>query len=200
MKLSRLEFFLMNNLIRRLVQIKIVILDFLKYKNRIKGKKVLEVGCGNGGGAILINKFFKPSKITGIDIDPRMINIAKSMKSKRCSFRTGDASSLNYKSNSFAGIFDFSIIHHLSNWKGAIEEIYRVLDNGGIAFIEDLSIESFQNPIVKRFQGYFDHPYNSMYTKKQFLDYMKKVGFKTLSYRSHNFLGLIRYFSVVAIK
>lgn len=129
-----------------------------------------------------------------------MINIAKSIKSNKYSFGIGDASNLNYKNNYFAGIFDFSIIHHLSNWKSAIKDIHRVLEKEGIAFIEDLSIESFQNPVVQKFQKYLDHPYNSMYTKNQFLDYLEKVGFKILAQKSHNFLGLVKYFTVVAKK
>lgn len=40
-------------------------------------ERVLELGCGTGYGTRLIRKFFKAKQITGIDLDPAMIEIAR---------------------------------------------------------------------------------------------------------------------------
>jgi ubiquinone/menaquinone biosynthesis C-methylase UbiE len=200
MKLNTFEYWLMNNPIRRLVQLKVIIIDFFKYGRSIKGKRILEIGCGNGKGTVMINKYFNPSTIDAVDIDRSMIVKAKRVVAENVKLKVGSATNLKYKNNSFDGIFDFSIIHHISNWKEALKEVRRVLIRGGMVFIEEMSIESFQSIITKPLRRHLNHPYGSMYTKRQFVDFLKSIGFEIKNYRSHNFLGILKYFSLVAIK
>src|SRR3972149_3531653 len=42
----------------------------------LKGKVILEVGCGNGSQGIYIFNKFQPAKLTGVDINKDSINIA----------------------------------------------------------------------------------------------------------------------------
>lgn len=117
MKLNPFEFLIVNNPIRRFVQDQIEIRGFLGVPNLVKGGKVLEIGCGNGHGTKLINKYFKPKEIYGIDLDEKMIKLARKNKLPNTSFNVGDATKLNFKSNTLDGIFVFAVLHHIPNYQ-----------------------------------------------------------------------------------
>lgn len=199
MKTNRFEFSLMNNSIRAWIQEKVEIKPFLKFADR-SAKKVLEIGCGNGYGAKLINKYFYPKQIIGIDVDERMIERAIKSKIANISFEVGDVTKMKFPNNSFDSVFDFGVIHHIPNWKECIDEVYRVIKDDGRFFIEDFSIDSFNSPLGIIFKKLFDHPYKSMYSTNELFDYINKVGFKIETKQQKNILGLINYFVIVCTK
>src|SRR3989338_4858354 len=144
MLLNKIEFFLMNNPIRKLIQDKIEAKMLRKASNLPKEKNVLEIGCGNGTGTLLINKYFSPNIISAIDLDPRMIRKAKNkVKLSNVNFEVGSATKLPYKSKFFDAVFDFGVIHHIPNWKDSIKELKIVLKKNGLVILEDLSIDTF---------------------------------------------------------
>lgn len=44
----------------------------------VRNKQILDIGCGTGGPDIVIANVLKPRKIVGIDIEPYLIEQAKS--------------------------------------------------------------------------------------------------------------------------
>jgi ubiquinone/menaquinone biosynthesis C-methylase UbiE len=104
--------------------------------NRYAGKTLLEVGCGTGtdllqfarGGAL----------VTGVDLTPRSIEIARqrfAVYEQQGEFGEGDAENLPFPDNSFDVVYSFSVIHHTPDTKQAAQEIYRVLKPGGKAIV-----------------------------------------------------------------
>ncbi len=200
MKLNPFEFLIVNNPLRRFIQSTIEIKGFLGVPNYVKGGRVLEIGCGNGYGTILINKYFKPKEIHGIDLDERMIKLAKKNKLSNTSFNVGDATKLDFKGNSLDGIFIFAVLHHVPDWKKALDEIYRVLKKRGQVFIEDASLETFSTPFGLIMKRLTNHPYTSMYKLHEFFDYFDKLGFKTIKKRIYRPLGLTSRFVIIGRK
>jgi ubiquinone/menaquinone biosynthesis C-methylase UbiE len=200
MKMNSIESFVINSSIRQIIQKLVEVKDFLDVPNNLKRKKVLEVGCGNGYGTSLINKYFEPSNIYGIYLDEKMIERAKRNKSFNANFTVGDASRLPFKDSSFHGVFDFAILHHIPNWKKAIDEIHRVLKKGGQVFIEDASIETFSTSFGRLMRVFTDHPYGSMYKMDEFFEYFQKKGFKILKKEIHKPLGLTSRFVLIGLK
>ena len=199
MILNKFEFLLMNNPIRNFIQKHIEIKRLRKLSSLPSNKKILEIGCGTGNGSKLIKKYFQANKIYGIDLDKRMVAIAKKGNNdKSITFAVQDAASLKYKNNSFDAVFDSGVIHHIPNWKDCLKELKRVLKPNGQLIIEDLSIESFSTFFGKLMEKFLEHHYNSMYGEYEFLAYLRKIGFKITSYKRY-FL-ILRYFVVVAQK
>ena len=199
MILNKFEFVSMNNPIRALVQEYIEIKELRRLSQLPTGLKVLEIGCGNGHGTRLIKKYFSPSEIQAIDLDPKMINIAKkSNNDSKTTFSVGDATKLPYKDKSFDAIFDFGIIHHIPNWKNCLSELKRVLKPGGQLLIEDLSIETFETTFGKLLKKVLAHPYSSMYKRSEFIQHLKSIGFTVSNYRLRYPLNAIQYFVVIA--
>jgi ubiquinone/menaquinone biosynthesis C-methylase UbiE len=173
---------------------------FYKYFEDIGNKQVLEIGCGNGEGAVVIKKYFSPSKIIASDFDPNLIAFAKSnIYDPVIDFEQQDAAKLNYKNNQFDGIFSFKVIHHIPNWKDCVGELYRVLKKRGKVYIIDMSIEDFNSIWGKILKLITTHPYQSMYRREEFIDYLKKTGFKIIEKASSNKF-LDQYFVIIAQK
>lgn len=201
MKLNPFEFLIVNNPIRRFIQSQIEIKGFLGVPNLVKGGgKVLEIGCGNSHGAKLINKYFKPKEIYGIDLDEKMIKFARKNKLPNTSFNVGDATKLDFKSNSLDGIFVFAVLHHIPNWEKALDEIHRVLKKDGQIFIEDASLETFSTPFGRLIKILTNHPYDSMYKLHKFFDYFDRLGFKTIKKKVYKPLGLTSRFVIIGQK
>ncbi|PIN93090.1 class I SAM-dependent methyltransferase [Candidatus Pacearchaeota archaeon CG10_big_fil_rev_8_21_14_0_10_31_24] len=199
MKLNKIEFLLMNNPIRNIIQKHIEVKRLRNWSNLPPNKTVLEIGCGTGNGSRLIKKHFQAKRIYATDLDKRMIDIAKkNNKDGSITFEVQDATKLKYKNNYFDAVFDLGVIHHIPNWKDCLKELKRVLKPKGQLIIEDLSIETFSTSFGKLMKKSLDHPYNSMQKEDEFVDYLKKMGFGILAHKKYS--TLIRYFIVVAQK
>lgn len=199
MKLNKIEFLLMNNPIRNLIQKYIEIKRIRRLSNLSPNKTVLEIGCGTGNGSKLIKKYFQSKRIYATDLDKRMVDIAKKKNNDdSISFEVQNATKLKYKNNHFDAIFDLGVIHHIPNWEDCLKELKRVLKPKGQLIIEDLSIETFSTPFGKLMKKVLDHPYNSMHKEEEFVEFLKKIGFKIVVHKRYT--TLIRYFIVVAQK
>lgn len=177
----------MNNPLRSLVQ---------KYEAKrmqsmigFSGGKVLEIGCGQGTGTILIEKLFHPDEITAIDLDPKMIERAKKkVKCHNITFLQASVTKLPFEDNTFDAVVDFGILHHIPDWPTALIELYRVLKPNGKFILEDLSKETFSLPLLGWImKKTLDHPYNHMFGRKEFMDTCKKQKFTILAYKENFF-------------
>lgn len=97
----------------------------------VKGKKILDAACGPGKYAeILISK---GAMVTGLDISPKMIALAKERNKPSQDFfiQDLDLPLNNIKDNSFDFILSALAMHYLEDWTNAIQEFYRVLKPKG---------------------------------------------------------------------
>ena len=92
------------------------------------GKSVLEAGCGTG--EMLAEA--RPSKGVGIDISPKMIEIArKKYPGKKLKFQTADIGSFSIKKH-FDYIVMVDVIEHLSDVDASLKSIAGLMDSGTV--------------------------------------------------------------------
>lgn len=178
----------MNNPLRGLVQRRY---EAPRLKRLLRGKpeSVLEIGCGQGTGARIIHDLFAPRRYVGIDLDPRMIRRAKRRGSvpPGAHFIEGDVSTIGFADASFDVVIDFGIVHHVPNWKDALSEVHRVLKTHGEFLFEELSVETWEQGIGIPFKRLTDHPYEQMYTKREFVGELTALGFDVATHDSRPF-------------
>ncbi len=179
MLLNSIEYWAMNNPLRAYVQ-RHYEAPRLRRLSSGSAASVLELGCGQGAGARIIYDLFEPERYVGIDLDPRMIERARSKASTlpNATFLEGDASDLDFPDASFDLVIEFGIIHHIPNWRDALAEVYRTLKAGGQFLFEDLSVETWERGIGIPFKRILDHPYDEMFRKQQFIDELESLGFE----------------------
>ncbi len=140
-----------NSLLRRMVQQREV-----RYWQRLRpfrsAERVLEIGCGNGAGALMLLKAFAPKQIQALDLDPAMLRHAKKRATERehrLGVLQGDAQCLPFPDNCMDAAFNFGIIHHLEDWRKGISELGRVLKNNGAFYFEEIFPPLYANCIMK---------------------------------------------------
>ena len=118
------------------------------------GAKVLEIGCGDGGGAAIFARSFAPSLYHGLDVDPAMVTIAAGRRKGPAwdnrLFVLGDAEHLPYPDAAFDAVVNFGIIHHLPDWRRGVAEVARVLRPGGVFYFEEIYPPLYANPLFRR--------------------------------------------------
>lgn len=95
-------------------------------------KKVLDLGCGYGENC---REFLKlgASKVVGIDISEKMLNVAKKENTfKNVSFIRMSMSDLSPLNDSFSVIFSSLAIHYIEDFDKLITDVYRLLDSNGM--------------------------------------------------------------------
>ena len=117
----------------------------------VKGKKVLDIACGEGYGVNLLAK--QAGHVTGVDNDGATIEKAKNKyKAGNITFKTGSALQMPAENNCFDIITCFETLEHLSEHDLLLNELKRVLVKGGILLIstpEKLNysdIPGYKNP------------------------------------------------------
>ena len=136
MRLSNPEFRAMQSLPRRLGQRYFELPLFRRMGLDPRGKDVLEIGCGSGYGASLLNAF-GPKSYVGLDVMEEQIALARRAY-PQFEFRVQDATDLrSFADASLDVVIIFGVLHHIPDWRKTIDEIARVLKPGGGLFLEE---------------------------------------------------------------
>jgi SAM-dependent methyltransferase len=98
----------------------------------LRGKNVLEVSCGHGGGASYLTRTLQPKSYTALDLNPAGINFCKKRhRVDRLNFVQGDAESLPFEPNTFDAVINVEASHCYPNFPRFLTEVARVLRPGG---------------------------------------------------------------------
>lgn len=104
----------------------------------LRGKDVLEVGCGRGGGAAFVYERFAARRVTGIDLAASAIARARTDHSlPGLTFRTGDAEALPFPDESFDAVLSVESSHCYPSVPRFLAEVARVLRPGGHLLFAD---------------------------------------------------------------
>lgn len=175
MKMTKLEKRFVNS--KRHSRNNIRIADALMRKIDLAGvKHALEVGCGFGTVTAHLAERYSLG-VTGTDIDPDQIELAKTVnrQNKRLRFFAADAVELPFEKDTFDLVLSFKVLHHIRNWDAALGEISRVLRPGGFYVYNDLVSPGFIKPIfntVIRRMG--------VYTRADIRHCLEKLEFKSV--------------------
>ena len=101
-----------------------------------KNKKLLEIGCGRGGGIDLLSTQFEFQSIEGCDLNQPNIDHCKK-HSKFARFKISDAEHLEYKDNQFDIVLNVESSHHYKDLEKFYSEVKRVLKESGVFLYAD---------------------------------------------------------------
>jgi ubiquinone/menaquinone biosynthesis C-methylase UbiE len=144
----------------------------------------LEIGTGQGLGAIWLMRLVSPEKIIAINYDSdqslkAIENISKSGFKHNILIKEADATNLPFADDSFDMVIAFCIFHHIPKYEKALKEVYRVLKRGGIMLLE----EAPKREYLPFFRWIF--PPERIFSKKELVENLKKTGFQILQLKDH---------------
>jgi ubiquinone/menaquinone biosynthesis C-methylase UbiE len=172
MKLSEIEFRAMDSCWRRWGQANFEVPLFQRMGLDVRNKDVLEIGCGNGHGAYLLNQR-SPRSYVGLDVMEEQIERAR-RRYPGYRFLRQDATDLSqFADSSKDVVIIFGVLHHIPEWRRVIDEVKRVLRPDGGFFVEEP-----RGMDLKLFDFFFrwGHP-DSDFGINRMVEYVRSDGF-----------------------
>lgn len=193
MKLNWAERWVVNNPMRVLEQR--LEIRWLRRAHALRpGGEVLEIGCGRGAGAAVIESAFRPATLLASDCDPAMLERAARYLGRRGRSRilllAADAVQLPFRDASMDAIFDFGALHHVPDWRRALAETARVLRPGGAFYFEELYPSLYQNAVTRHI---LLHPTHDRFRSADFREALGRAGlapFRSLELPAIGVLGV----------
>ena len=111
-------------------------------QHELDGLKILEVGCGRGGGASYIARYLKPASVAGMDLCPQAVSLCKELHSdvSNLAFQEGDAEAMPFEDESFDVVLNVESSHCYPHMDKFLTELRRVLRPGGRFLFCDLRL------------------------------------------------------------
>jgi ubiquinone/menaquinone biosynthesis C-methylase UbiE len=97
-----------------------------------RGKKVLDVGCGNG--YVLSRYAAAGATVYGVDVTPTAIELSRgrfALANLSGEFIEANAEQLPFPDNYFDCVCSMGVLHHVPDTERAVAQIHRVLKPGG---------------------------------------------------------------------
>lgn len=110
----------------------------IEFCGDLKGKKVLDIGCGTGRVEDLIKAAEINAQITAADISDEMLKIAKH-RHPDVEFVQADINAMPFKDEEFDVVIAAFVIVHIKNLHKAFKEIDRVLKPNGIFVLTNIN-------------------------------------------------------------
>jgi ubiquinone/menaquinone biosynthesis C-methylase UbiE len=195
-KLNWAERLVVNNPVRVMIQRRII--KWIKGVTRTASQaRILEIGCGRGAGACLIQEEFHPATLHAFDLDHRMILLAgrylKAEYKDKIFLYVGDVLRLPYRDGVLDAVFGFGVLHHVPDWRAGLREIARVLKPGGIYCLEEFYPQFYQNFLARRI---FLHPEHDRFYRHDLRAALAEAGFELQGHLEQKMLGIL----AVAVK
>ena len=105
----------------------------------LRGKTLLEVGCGRGGGASYVARYCRPASMTGVDFSGRAVEFCREhYRVEGLTFIKADAESLPFPAESFDAVVNVESSHCYNSMERFLREVVRVLRPGGHFLFADI--------------------------------------------------------------
>lgn len=120
----------------------------------LRGRDILEVGSGRGGGASFIKRYLEPGRMVGVDLSQKAVDFCRSRHhAASLEFMKGDAERLPFPAASFDAVVNVESSHCYPSFPAFLSEVRRVLRPGGRFLYADFrdraSVKTWKETIQK---------------------------------------------------
>ena len=105
--------------------------------SHIEYQDLLDCGCGTGPMISLLHEKNSSRHYVGLDLTPKMIEVAQSKNLKGTEWIVGDCENLPFENESFDVIICTNSFHHYPNPQSFFDSVKRVLRPGGRLVLQD---------------------------------------------------------------
>lgn len=152
--------------------------EFVEKLNLQKGERVLDVGCGIGGGDFYMARQFGVS-VVGIDLSTNMVHRALETSmgdaTTDVEFEICDATVRDFPAESFDVVYSRDTILHIADKKALFAKFFRWLKPGGRVLISDYCCGEQEQ--TDRFKAYVASRGYHLLSPSQYGGVLESVGF-----------------------
>ncbi|XP_051514435.1 uncharacterized protein LOC127418090 isoform X1 [Myxocyprinus asiaticus] len=169
--------------------------EFVDMLNLTAGQKVLDVGCGIGGGDFYMAKTFGV-EVLGMDLSSNMVEIAmeRAVKEKLplVQFEVSDATKRRFPEATFDVVYSRDTILHIRDKLDLFTKFYSWLKPGGKLLISDYCCG--EKPWSPVFEEYVNQRGYILYTPQRYGQFLSEVGFNNVKAldRTEQFIQVIK--------
>lgn len=125
-----------NDWLTKVETSKKVVSDFIQRVGDVSGKKIIDVGCGNGGICIAFS--LAGASVAGVEVEEDLYLIAKKhteFYGAKVNFYLYDGNELPFDDNTFDYAVSTSVLEHTTSPVLYLREILRILKSHGILYL-----------------------------------------------------------------
>lgn len=120
----------------------------------LSGKKVLEIGCGRGGGADYVKRYLNPEIMLGVDLSKNVVKLCnQKFDVEGLYFEEGNAESLPFPDNSFDVVLNIESSHCYSSTNAFLAQVKRVLREDGYFLMADFRRREAVDDLLEALRG-----------------------------------------------
>ncbi len=142
------------------------------------GAKILDIGCGTGALLSALSQTSVELELTGVDLSPEMLEIARARLSPAIEIKEGLAEHLPFADTTFDMVVSTSVFHFIRRPSDALSEMKRVLKPGGWAVITDWCDDYLSCRVCNLFLRRFNRAHFHTYRKTECEQLMIAAGFE----------------------
>jgi phosphoethanolamine N-methyltransferase len=158
----------------------------------LRGRRVLDIGCGSGGITLFIARQFQPARIVGFDVELPVVESARRRATKagladRAEFTQGPPGRLPFPDESFDVVFSKDAMVHIPDKDAIFAEIFRVLKPNGTFAASDWLISHDGEPTAEMKEYIVAEGLSfGMASPRRYAEAMRNAGFADVRTESRN--------------
>ncbi len=174
------------------------LLDFADIPSQVS---IFDLACGTGELARLILEKNPQQDITGVDVSPAMLSIAKNKLEAYSQVRLYNASvtALPFDSQSFDLVICANAFHYFENPQLALAEMKRVVKPDGTVIILDWCRDYFLLQVLNSLFRFIDPAYQQCYTQRELEQLLITTGFDVVKNSKVRFGMIWELIAIAAI-
>jgi ubiquinone/menaquinone biosynthesis C-methylase UbiE len=151
----------------------------------LRGRRVLEVGCGTGRFATLLAERHA-CRVYGVDVSAEMLAVARKRVPRRVGLKLAAAEDLPFRDGTFERAAMTLVVPHLDRPR-AFAELIRVLEPGGLLSILSFDPSSFEGYYLNRYFPSFRTIDSARFPDAALLDSdLRAAGFGDVAVHRHD--------------
>jgi len=139
--------------------------------------RVLDVGCGTGALLAYLTTFFPTAQLSGIDLVPEMLAIARHKLPSAIELHEGSVEQLPFQDGLFDAVVSSNMFHFIRRPGVALREMQRVLQPGGRLVITDWCDDYLVCRICDLYLRLFNRAHFRTYGKKECIRLLEDAGY-----------------------
>ena len=146
--------------------------------------RVLDVGCGTGSLLYYLVSSYPKAQLSGIDLVPEMLAIARRRLPPSIELREGSVEHLPFEDEQFDIVVSCSMFHYIHNPIAVLRQIHRVLRSGGQLVITDWCDDYIACRICDLYLRLFNRAHFKTYGKKECLRLLEEADYTEVKVES----------------